>query len=265
MTRRGPSAQVETPAGAGPAARAPALSQIDWQRVEVDLDAWGAARLPGLLDPAACAELAALYERAELFRSRVVMARHGFGAGEYRYFAYPLPPLVAALRAAAYPPLAAIANRWRARLGAPAGTAPFPERLEDFLAACHAAGQTRPTPLLLKYGAGDYNRLHQDLYGPLHFPLQITLLLSRPGPAGGADDTASDFAGGAFVLTEQRPRSQSRAEVVPLDQGDAVVFPVRERPAEGRRGPYRLTLRHGVSRITRGRRLALGLIFHDAA
>ena len=233
------------------------LAGVDWTAVEDDLNGWGAARLPGLLDPEACAATAALYERSELFRSRIVMRRHGFGEGEYQYFAYPLPPLVAELRTAAYPPLARIANRWRARFGEPA----VPERLNNYLADCHAVGQTRPTPLLLKYEAGDYNRLHQDLYGALHFPLQIAVLLSRPGP----DSEGGDFEGGSFVLTEQRPRSQSRAEVVPLAQGDAVIFPVRDRPAEGQRGPYRLTLRHGVSRITRGRRLTLGVIFHDAA
>lgn len=233
------------------------LAGVNWAAVEDDLNTWGAARLPGLLDPAVCAETAAFYERPELFRSRVVMRRHGFGEGEYQYFAYPLPPLVAELRTTAYPPLARIANRWRARFGEPA----VPDRLDSYLADCHAIGQTRPTPLLLKYEAGDYNRLHQDLYGALHFPLQMAVLLSRPGP----ESEGGDFEGGAFVLTEQRPRSQSRAEVVPLAQGDAVIFPVRDRPAEGQRGPYRLILRHGVSRLTRGKRLTLGVIFHDAA
>lgn len=228
------------------------LEQVDWAAVGAELEAWSAARLPGLLTPAQCVETAALYADDSLFRSRIDMRRHGFGQGAYGYFAYPLPPLVQALRAAAYPPLAAIANRWRARFGEPA----LPETLEAYLAQCHAAGQRRPTPLLLTYGEGDYNRLHQDLYGELVFPLQMAVLLSRP---------AEDFEGGAFVLSEQKPRSQSRAEVVSLGQGDAVVFPVRHRPAEGARGPYRLTLRHGVSRITRGRRTTLGIIFHDAA
>ncbi|WP_421708229.1 2OG-Fe(II) oxygenase [Algihabitans sp.] len=230
---------------------------IDWTAVENDLNAWGAARLPNLLNQGTCRDLAALYDRPELFRSRIVMRRHGFGEGEYQYFAYPLPPLIAELRRTAYPPLASIANRWRDRLGEPA----LPEDLESYLADCHAAGQVRPTPLLLKYQAGDYNRLHQDLYGAVHFPLQMAILLSQPGP----EADGGDFEGGTFLLTEQRPRSQSRAEVVPLAQGDAVIFPVRDRPAEGQRGPYRLTLRHGVSRLTRGQRLTLGIIFHDAA
>jgi hypothetical protein len=232
------------------------LAGVDWAAAEAELNAWSAARLPGVLTPEQCAETAALYADASLFRKRIDMRRHGFGQGEYGYFANPLPPLVQALREAAYPPLAAIANRWRARLGEPA----LPETLEAYLAECHAAGQTRPTPLLLTYGAGDYNRLHQDLYGELAFPLQMAVLLSRPGPEG-----EGDFEGGEFVISEQKPRSQSRAEVVPLAQGDAVVFPVRTRPAEGTRGPYRLTLRHGVSRIRRGRRTTLGIIFHDAA
>ncbi len=247
-----PSAQ-RAPAAAGEGASASAvLARIDWAAIGAELDAWSAARIPGLLTPAQCAETAALHADDSLFRSRIDMRRHGFGQGAYAYFAYPLPPLVQALRAAAYPPLAALANRWRARLGDPA----LPETLEAYLAQCHAAGQRRPTPLLLTYGEDDYNRLHQDLYGELVFPLQMAVLLSRPG---------EDFEGGAFVLSEQKPRSQSRAEVVSLSQGDAVVFPVRHRPAEGARGPYRLTLRHGVSRITRGRRTTLGIIFHDAA
>jgi hypothetical protein len=181
------------------------------------------------------------------------MQRHAFGRGEYQYFAYPLPLPVAALRAAAYPALAAIANRWAARLGE---AADYPATLAAYLVRCHAAGQLRPTPLLLRYGPEDYNCLHQDLYGPLVFPLQMTVLLSRPG---------EDFTGGAFVLVEQRPRAQSRAEVVPLGRGEAVIFAVNARPAEGSRGAYRVKLRHGVSRITGGRRHALGIIFHDAA
>jgi hypothetical protein len=231
------------------------LSRVDWDAVGADLDAWGAARLPGLLTPEQCRATAALYGQDALFRKTVVMGRVGFGQGEYKYFDDPLPPLVAQLRRDVYPPLAAIANRWRARLGEP----PLPESHRAYRALCRAAGQTKPTPLLLTYGPGDYNRLHQDLYGELVFPLQLAVLLSRPGPEG-----AGDFEGGHFVLTEQKPRSQSRAEVVPLDQGDAVVFPVAVRPAEGQRGPYRLAMRHGVSRLTRGHRTTLGIIFHDA-
>ncbi|HVI33120.1 2OG-Fe(II) oxygenase [Phenylobacterium sp.] len=231
----------------------PRLERIDWTAVEAELDAHGCALIPRLLDPETCAAIAGWYDRAELFRSTVVMARHGFGRGEYRYFAYPLPDLIAGLRAALYPPLAAIANRWNATLGVEAR---FPGEHADFLARCHAAGQTRPTPLLLRYGPGDYNCLHQDLYGEHVFPLQAAVLLSGPG---------RDFAGGEFVLTEQRPRMQSRAEVVPLRLGDAVVFPVRERPVRGGRGPYRANLRHGVSRLRAGQRHTLGVIFHDAA
>ena len=208
--------------------------------------------LRGLLSENECAALAASYADDALFRSRIVMARHGFGRGEYKYFADPLPELVAALRAALYPPLAAIANRWNAALGLDAR---YPAEHGDFLARCHAAGQTKPTPLLLQYGEGDYNCLHQDLYGEHVFPLQVAFLLSEPG---------RDFTGGEFVLTEQRPRMQSRAEVVPLGRGDGVVFPVHHRPVEGSRGAYRVNLRHGVSRIRSGRRHTLGVIFHDA-
>ncbi len=187
-----------------------------------------------------------------LFRSRIVMARHGFGRGEYKYFAYPLPDDVAALRVAFYPPLAAIANRWNGQMGV---ASRYPDDHAAFLARCHEAGQTEPTPLLLRYGAGDYNCLHQDLYGEHVFPLQVAFLLSRPG---------HDFTGGEFVLTEQRPRMQSRAEVVPLIQGEGVIFPVHHRPVQGTRGIYRVTMRHGVSRLRTGRRHTLGLIFHDA-
>ncbi|AWK90048.1 2OG-Fe(II) oxygenase [Azospirillum thermophilum] len=225
---------------------------VDWEWLRGELDAHGCAVLEGLLDPRACAALAAGYDAEEGFRSRVVMARHGFGRGEYRYFAYPLPEPVAALRRALYPPLAAVANRWAVALGQPER---FPEEHADYLALCHRAGQTRPTPLLLRYDAGDYNCLHQDLYGELVFPLQVAVLLSQPG---------EDFTGGEFVLTEQRPRMQSRAEVVPLRQGDAVVFPVNQRPVRGTRGLYRVTMRHGVSRLRGGRRHTLGIIFHDA-
>src|SRR5579863_526505 len=220
---------------------------FDWKRVSRDLAARGYATLP-LLDAAACRKLAALYDDDTRFRSRVVMQRHNFGRGEYKYLAYPLPDPVGALRAALYPQLAAIVNEWNERH--------FPPTLEAFLAECHAAGQTRPTPLLLRYGPDDFNCLHQDLYGPLVFPLQMTVLLSEPG---------GDFSGGEFVLVEQRPRAQSRPVVVPLSQGEAVIFPVHHRPVQGTRGTYRVTMRHGVSRVLSGRRQTLGIIFHDAA
>jgi hypothetical protein len=225
---------------------------IDWHRLEAELDQRGHGVLPGLLSPSACAEITALYAREALFRSQVVMQRHGYGQGHYRYFAYPLPDPVAALRSGLYPPLAEIANRWSARLG---GAADYPPAHTAYLDRCHAAGQLRPTPLLLAYGPGDYNCLHQDLYGAEQFPLQVAVLLSQPG---------SDFDGGEFVLVEQRPRMQSRPHVVPLRQGDAVVFAVNERPARGTRGDYRLKLRHGVSEIRSGHRHTLGIIFHDA-
>lgn len=227
------------------------LPDIDWSAVARDLDTHGCALIPRLLDPAACEAMAARYD-GDGFRSTVVMARHSFGRGEYRYFAYPLPDPVAALRTALYPPLAGIANRWNAALGEPTR---YPDDHTAWLARCRAAGQTRPTPLLLRYGAGDYNCLHQDLYGEHVFPLQTAVLLSEPG---------RDFEGGEFVLTEQRPRMQSRAEVVPLRQGDAVIFPVHHRPVRGGRGVYRVNLRHGVSRLRAGRRHTLGIIFHDA-
>ena len=229
------------------------MKALDWQRIEDELNAHGCAVVPGLLDPAQCAPLAAQYDDASRFRSKVVMQRHGFGQGEYQYWAHPLPDVVAALRASLYSPLAAIANRWHAALGI--GTR-FPSSHADFLARCHAAGQTRPTPLLLRYREGDYNCLHQDLYGEHVFPLQLAVLLSRP---------QDDFTGGEFVLTEQRPRMQSRAEVVPLAQGDAVVFPVALRPVNGTRGTYRVNMRHGVSRLRSGLRHTLGIIFHDAS
>ncbi|MGE3773953.1 MAG: 2OG-Fe(II) oxygenase [Gammaproteobacteria bacterium] len=218
-----------------------------------ELDARGCAVVPGLLSRAECRAHAALYADSALFRSRVVMARHGYGSGEYRYFAYPLPPLIAELRERLYPPLARIANRWQAAMKIETR---FPAAHADFLARCHAADQRRPTPLLLQYGAGDYNCLHQDLYGEHVFPLQLAILLSQPG---------EDFDGGELVLTEQRPRMQSRVEVVPLAQGDAAIFAVHQRPVEGSRGSYRVNMRHGVSRLTRGRRHTLGIIFHDAA
>jgi uncharacterized protein len=202
--------------------------------------------------PGECDDLAGLYSRDDAFRDRIVMARHGFGRGEYKYFRYPLPEVVARMRAALYPRLAPVANRWNATMGLKVR---FPDRHAQFLRRCHAAGQRRPTPLLLQYAAGDYNCLHQDLYGEHVFPLQLTVLLSEPG---------KDFAGGEFVLTEQRPRMQSRAEVVPLAKGDAVLFAVRHRPVRGSRGVYRVNLRHGVSRVRWGQRHTLGIIFHDA-
>jgi len=228
------------------------LDAYDWIQITADLDAFGAAVLPGLLTPQQCQDLAALYDR-EFFRSQVIMARHGFGRGEYKYFRYPLPDPIADLRMSLYPRLAPVANRWSERMGADAR---YPASHADYLAQCQATGQTRPTPLLLKYGPGDYNCLHQDLYGDLHFPMQAAILLSQPG---------EDFTGGEFVLTEQRPRMQSRVEVVPLTQGDGVIFAVSQRPVSGTRGSYRVTLRHGVSRIRTGRRFTAGIIFHDAA
>ncbi|WP_396616376.1 2OG-Fe(II) oxygenase [Lysobacter soli] len=224
----------------------------DWDRVATSLDACGHAILPGLLGETECRAIAALYDRPDGFRSRVVMARHGFGSGEYRYFAYSLPDTVATLRAAVYPHLSPVANRWNAAMGIDVR---YPEAHADFLHRCHDAGQVRPTPLLLRYDAGDYNCLHQDLYGEHVFPLQMAVLLSEPDV---------DFDGGEFVLTEQRPRMQSRADVVPLRRGDAVVFAVHHRPVKGTRGTYRVNLRHGVSRVRSGRRHTLGIVFHDA-
>jgi uncharacterized protein len=228
------------------------IAALDWQRIEADLSATGWANTGPLLLPGCCAALATGYDRTEAFRSRVVMARHGFGSGEYQYYAYPLPQPVQSLRSAFYPCLASIANRWADALGQPKR---YPREHEEFLALCREQGQTSPTPLLLRYGPGDYNCLHQDLYGDLHFPLQIAFLLDRPGV---------DFAGGEFVLTEQRPRMQSRAEVVPLRQGEGVIFAVNQRPVQGTRGVYRVMMRHGVSRLRSGRRHTLGIIFHDA-
>jgi hypothetical protein len=228
------------------------IAQADWTGVETDLDARGCALLPGLLSPQDCAAVTALYDRPAGFRSRVVMSRHGFGRGEYQYFAYPLPDLVQTLRKATYPQLAPIANRWNQRMGIEVA---YPADHADFLVRCHAAGQVRPTPLLLRYGPEDYNCLHQDLYGEHVFPLQVAVLLSEPG---------RDFTGGEFVLTEQRPRMQSRVEVAPLRQGDALIFAVNQRPVSGSRGSYRVALRHGVSRIRSGARHTLGVIFHDA-
>jgi uncharacterized protein len=230
-----------------------APDNIDWTAVEASLDQRGYAVIGGLLSAEESNVAASLYPRSELFRSEVVMQRHGYGRGTYRYFRYPLPDTVQALRTGLYPPLARIANRWRAALGEPPD---LPAEHAAYLARCHAAGQTRPTPLLLTYQPGDYNCLHQDLYGAEQFPLQVAILLSRPG---------DDFTGGEFVLVEQRPRMQSRPHVVPLARGDAVVFAVNTRPVQGSRGVYRLKLRHGVSEILAGQRRTLGVIFHDAA
>jgi hypothetical protein len=228
-------------------------AQAEWPGFLAALDERGYAVVPGLLDPGACGELAALYDHEEAFRSRVVMAHHNFGRGEYQYLRYPLPPVVAALREALYPALVPLANQWHERLRLEPR---FPATLAAYLARCHAAGQQRPTPLILKYEAGDYNCLHQDLYGDLVFPVQATVLLSAP---------ERDFAGGEFMLVEQRPRMQSKGEVVPLGHGDAVIFAVNHRPVAGARGVYRARMRHGVSRLRRGRRFTLGIIFHDAA
>jgi uncharacterized protein len=225
---------------------------IDWACVAEELGNHGAAVLPGLMTFQECCEIASMYADARKFRSHIVMARHGFGRGEYKYFSYPLPKLIEGLRTSIYLRLAPIANEWNERMGLDMR---YPPKHEDFLALCHDAGQTRPTPLLLQYVTGDFNALHQDLYGDLAFPIQIAILLSEPG---------KDFTGGEFVLTEQRPRMQSRAEVVPLQQGDAVAFAVHHRPVNGKRGTYRVNLRHGVSRIRSGRRHTLGIIFHDA-
>ena len=225
---------------------------LDWPQIVRDLDERGSAVLKGLLSAEECKTLAALYPEESIFRSRVVMARHGFGRGEYKYFADPLPSLIQGLRTALYSRLVPVANRWNTAMGI---QVQYPERHSDFLQRCHDAGQQRPTPLLLQYGAGDYNCLHQDLYGEHVFPIQVAILLSEP---------QQDFTGGEFVLTEQRPRMQSRPEVVPLHQGDAVAFAVHHRPVQGTRGTYRVNLRHGVSRLRTGQRHTVGIIFHDA-
>ena len=224
------------------------VEAVDWATASTQLDSYGWAMLKTLLTAHECERIAGLYEGDRWFRSHIVMARHGFGRGEYKYFAYPLPDIVAELRIALYPRLVAIANRWNESMGMDVR---FPDGLGEFIERCHKAGQTRPTPLLLKYAAGDFNALHQDLYGEHVFPLQMTILLSEP---------EKEFDGGEFVLTEQRPRMQTRAEVVPLRQGDAV----RDRPVQGTRGAYRVRMRHGVSRLRSGRRYTVGLIFHDA-
>ena len=229
------------------------LARIDWKRVERDLDAWGHARLPGLLSASECRALAALYDDPSRFRKSIDMEPRRFGRGQYRYLSYPLPRLVQSLRTRLYRPLARVANRWQERLG---GAERFEPGLNGFLERCHQHGQTRPTPLLLRYADDGWNNLHQDLYGKLAFPLQLTCLLSRPG---------ADFEGGEFLLAEQRPRQQTRALAVALARGEGIVFPSRERPVEGARGVFRAAMRHGVSRVRGGRRMALGVIFHDAA
>ena len=228
------------------------IAGYDWAAVGADLDAFGCAVLPKLLTPDACQSVVSLYPRESHFRSQIHMARHGFGKGEYRYFKYPLPALVVALRTALYAHIVPFANAWNERMKI---ATRYPAAHADYLKICHAAGQLRPTPLLLQYTAGDYNCLHQDLYGELAFPLQVAILLSSPN---------RDFTGGEFVLTERRPRMQSRVEVVPLEQGDGVVFAVHDRPVQGTKGVYRVDLRHGVSRVRSGGRHTLGIIFHDA-
>ena len=240
------------PGASGPVSLTERVAALDWGEMAAQLDAYGYATTGALLTAQECAALSDMYGSDTAFRSRIIMGRHGFGRGEYKYFAYPLPEIVAALREALYPPLADIANRWNEALGADLR---YPRDHTAYLARCHEAGQTKPTPLLLHYGAGDYNGLHQDLYGEHVFPLQATFLLARP---------RDDFTGGEFLLTEQRPRMQSRAEVVPLAQGEGVIFPVRHRPVPGKRGIYRVNMRHGVSRLRSGRRHTLGIIFHDA-
>ena len=228
------------------------IAALDWQRIAAGLDADGFAVINSVLSPEECESLAATYAAKERFRSRIVMAHYGFGRGEYKYFAYPLPNLISSLRTGLYSQLSSLANRWSEALGI---NVHYPHDHAAFLDRCHHAGQVKPTPLLLQYGEGDYNCLHQDLYGEHVFPLQVTFLLSRP---------ERDFTGGEFVLTEQRPRMQSRAEVVPLGQSDGVIFPVHHRPVQGTRGFYRVNLRHGVSRVRSGCRQTLGIIFHDA-
>ena len=228
------------------------IAALDWLAVAASLDERGFAITGALLTPNECAHLAARYPDRETFRSRVVMARHGFGQGEYKYFAYPLPEPIATLRTAMYPPLADVANRWQDRLNL---ASRFPATLDAMIARCHAAGQTRPTPLLLKYGPGDFNCLHQDLYGEHVFPIQVTVLLSKPN---------DDFQGGEFALVDQRPRRQSRVHIVPLQQGEAVLFAVNVRPALGTRGYYRGVMKHGVAEIRSGERFTAGIIFHDA-
>lgn len=244
------TAQKTLPGSAGGVASR--CAALNWGAIAGELDQHGCAVIGPLLAPAQCEALAALYPEEDVFRSRVVMGRHGFGRGEYKYFSYPLPSAIQELRTSLYSPLAAIANRWNETLGIETR---FPGNHGAFLQRCHEAGQAQPTPLLLQYGPGDYNCLHQDLYGEHVFPLQVAFLLSKPG---------RDFTGGEFVLTEQRPRMQSRAEVVPLEQGQGVIFPVHHRPVQGTRGVYRVNMRHGVSRLRTGQRHTMGIIFHDA-
>jgi uncharacterized protein len=246
--------QIRRPAG-HPAVTAidQRVAALDWTAIASELGAYGCATTGPLLTPDECGALAQSYAEDKPFRSRIVMSRHGFGRGEYKYFAYPLPDIVAALRSALYPPLADMANRWNEAMGVDIA---YSADHTAYLKRCHDAGQMKPTPLLLQYGTGDYNCLHQDIYGVNVFPLQVAFLLSRPG---------ADFTGGEFVLTEQRPRMQSRAEVVPLFQGEGVIFPVHHRPVQGSRGIYRVNMRHGVSRLRSGHRHTLGIIFHDAA
>lgn len=228
------------------------IQAFDWAGTAEQLDAHGCALIPKLLSASDCAALVACYDEDTLFRSRIIMARHGFGRGEYKYFAYPLPEPIATLRESLYPRLVTVANRWNRSMKSEVR---YPAQHAEFITRCHHAGQTRPTPLLLQYGTGDFNALHQDLYGEHAFPLQVAILLSEPD---------RDFTGGEFVLTEQRPRMQSRAEVVPLRRGDGVVFAVHNRPVQGTRGMYRVNLRHGVSRLRSGHRHTVGIIFHDA-
>lgn len=246
------SARARGADGGNEADVAARIAALDWPHIGADLEASGCARIEGLLGAASCDALAGLYSEDRRFRSRVVMARHGYGQGEYKYFTYPLPGLIADLRAALYRPLVPVANQWMARMGSDVR---YPDEHDAFIARCREGGQMRPTPLLLRYGVGDYNCLHQDLYGAHVFPLQAALLLSQPG---------RDFTGGEFVLTEQRPRMQSRCEVVPLQKGDAVIFTVHQRPRSGSRGAYRVQMRHGVSQVRSGTRVTAGIIFHDA-
>jgi hypothetical protein len=242
----------EAPAIAPAGAIIRRVDALNWEQIEDDLDGFGSAVIPGLLIGQECDALASLYRREDIYRTRIVLAQHGFGRGEYKYFDYPLPDVLDGLRSGIYPHLVPLANRWNEAMRVDVR---YPERHADFIEICHAAGQTRATPLILQYAAGDYNCLHQDLYGEHVFPLQVAVLLSEPG---------EDFTGGEFVTTEQRPRMQSRAEVVPLRKGDAVVFTVNNRPVTGSRGAYRVNLRHGVSRLRSGQRHTVGVIFHDS-
>ncbi len=246
------AAKLETLATSPTGATKDRANAVDWTRVSQDLDSQGNALVENLFSPEECRAIASFYREDKVFRSHVIMGRHGFGRGEYKYFSYPLPDLLADLRTAVYPHLVPVANRWNQAMRI---DVQFPERHAEFIARCHKAGQCRPTPLLLQYGVDDYNCLHQDVYGEHVFPLQLAILLSEPG---------ADFTGGEFIMTEQRPRMQTRPMLVPLRQGDGVIFAVRHRPVAGTRGTYRGNLRHGVSRIRSGHRHTLGIIFHDA-